>query len=208
MVAMVSDSSPPGTQDGLKAAFLRERSLLLRLLTARLGTADDAEDALQDIWVKLDTHDVQEPVAQPTAYLCRIASNLAADRRLSAARSGARDTAWQDAQPTADEQPDAERALIGRERLRQIEAEVATMPERMRVALRLYRIEDQPQKEIAERLGMTVSGVEKLLRRAVQQICASRTDEVVDAETNPEVSGKAEKVKPHRLEDEGNSREQ
>ena len=207
MVTMASDSSSPETQSELKAAFLAERPLLLRLLTARLGAADDAEDALQDIWVKLDTHDVQEPVAQPTAYLCRIASNLAADRRLSAARSGARDTAWQEAQPTADEQPDAERALIGRERLRQIEAEVATMPERMRVALRLYRIEDQPQKEIAERLGMTVSGVEKLLRRAVRQICASRTDEVVDAETDPEVSGKAEKVKPHRLEDEGNSHE-
>lgn len=212
MVAMASDSSPSGTQAGLKAVFLQERSLLLRLLTARLGTADDAEDALQDIWVKLDTHDVEEPVAQPTAYLCRMASNLAADRRLAAARSGARDTAWQDAQPTADEQPDAERALIGRERLRQIEAEVATMPERMRVALRLYRIEDQPQKEIAERLGMTVSGVEKLLRRAVRQICASRTDPVADAETDseqsgPNKSGGAEKVRPRRLEDEGTRHE-
>jgi RNA polymerase sigma-70 factor (ECF subfamily) len=217
MAAMECDSSPSGSQAGLKAVFLQERSLLLRLLTARLGTADDAEDALQDIWVKLDTHNVPEPVAQPTAYLCRMASNLAADRRLATARSGARDTAWQDAQPTADEQPDAERALLGRERLRQIEAEVATMPERMRVALRLYRIEDQPQKEIAERLGMTVSGVEKLLRRAVRQICASRTDEPVDEDTNPKMSGpknsganesrEAETAKPHRLEDEGNRHE-
>lgn len=161
---------PPMTEAGLKAVFLTERPMLLRLLVARLGNRDDAEDALQDIWIKLDQQDLREPVAQPAAYLYRMASNLAADRRIAATRSGTRETAWHDVQPSASEQPDAERTLIGRERLQQIEAALAAMPERMQVALRLYRVEDRPQKEIAAHLGMTVSGVEKLLRRAVRQI--------------------------------------
>lgn len=181
--------------------------MLLRLLAARLGNMDDAEDALQDIWLKLDSLDVHEPIGRPVSYLCRMASNLATDRRLAAARSGSRETAWHDVQPAADEHPDAERTLIGRERLREIEAEVATMPERMRVALRLYRVEDQPQKEIAARLGMTVSGVEKLLRRAVRQICEIRYVAATDTETPSHGKAKAETNIPRRLKDEGNGHE-
>lgn len=191
------------TESGLKAVFLAERPVLLRLLTARLGNRDDAEDALQDIWVKLDSQDVREPIAQPAPYLYRMAANLATDRRLAAARAGARETAWHDVQPSADELPDAERAMLGRERLRQIEATVATMPERMRVALRLYRVEDQPQKEIARRLGMTVSGVEKLLRRATLQIAESRIDENI----TPLPQGRADSEGAHRLSGKGDGRE-
>lgn len=182
------------TEAGLKAVFLAERAMLLRLLAARLGNREDAEDALQDIWLKLDQQVLREPIAQPAAYLYRMASNLAADRRISSTRTHARDTAWHDTQPSADELPTAERALLARERLGQIEAALAEMPERMRAALRLYRVEDCPQKEIAVQLGMTLSGVEKLLRRAVRQISSHRA--VMEAERS----------ESHRLTGEGESR--
>ncbi|MEO9131589.1 MAG: RNA polymerase sigma factor, partial [Sphingomonas sp.] len=42
------------TESGLKAVFLEERPMLMRLLIARLGSREEAEDALQDMWVKLD----------------------------------------------------------------------------------------------------------------------------------------------------------
>ena len=35
--------------EGLKAVFLAQRPMLLRLLVARLGSREDAEDALQDM---------------------------------------------------------------------------------------------------------------------------------------------------------------
>ena len=172
--------------------FVAEQAMLLRLLVARLGNRADAEDALQDMWLKLDQLDAQ-PVAQPAAYLYRMASNLASDRRIAATRAGARDTAWLEVQPAAEEAPTIERTLLGQERLRQVEAALAAMPERMSTALRLYRVEDLPQKQIAERLGMTVSGVEKLLRRAVKEIHTYK------------VAGEAELDEPHRLSGEGNS---
>lgn len=181
------------TEAGLKGVFLAERPMLLRLLVARLGNCEDAEDALQDIWLKLDQQDAAQPIAQPAAYLYRMASNLAADRRIAAARGGARDTAWLDVQPGDDEQPTAERTLLARERLARIEAALAAMPERMSTALRMYRVEDMPQKEIAARLGMTVSGVEKLLRRAVKEISLHRKNDEADIGDR------------HRLPSEGNS---
>lgn len=184
---------PPPSDSGLKAVFLAERATLLRLLVARLGNRADAEDALQDIWLKLDQQQGGQPVAQPAAYLYRMAANLASDRRIAAMRSGARDTAWVAVQPGDDEQPTIERTLLARERLAQVETALAAMPARMSAALRLHRVENLPQKQIADRLGMTVSGVEKLLRRALKQIHAYTPDRRADSRD------------PYRPADEGDS---
>ena len=54
--------------------------------------------------------------------------------------------------------------------LRRVEASIAAMPDRMATALRMFRIEDRSQREIAQTLGISVSGVEKLLQRAYRQI--------------------------------------
>ncbi len=161
-------------ESGLKAVFLQNRAALLRLLVARLG-ADEAEDALQDMWLRIDQL-AGAPVAQPAAFLFRVAANLATDRRIAAQRRGGREGAWLEVQPGADEQPDAERTLIARDRLRAMEQVIADMPERMRDALRMFRFEERPQREIAAELGITVSGVEKLLRRAYQQISKAGAD--------------------------------
>lgn len=155
---------------GLKAVFLAQRPVLMRLMTARLGSAADAEDVLQDLWLKLETLPDQQELLNPEAYLFRVASNLAADRRLSMARAVARDGLWLSAQPDSTEFPDAEAVLLARERLGQVEAALAAMPERMSTALRMFRIERRPQKEIAQVLGITVSGVEKLLKRAYRHL--------------------------------------
>ena len=154
---------------GLQAVFLQQRPMLVRLLAARLGSMEEAEDALQDMWLRLDTL-ADHPVAQPAAFLFRVAANMATDRRLSHQRREGRDTAWLSVQTEADELPDAERALLARERLDRVQRAIAAMPERMRVALVMFRFEEQSQRAIAERLGISVSGVEKLLQRAYRFI--------------------------------------
>jgi RNA polymerase sigma-70 factor (ECF subfamily) len=164
---------------GLRAVFLQQRAGLARLLAARLGSADGAEDVLQDMWLRIDGL-ADRPVAQPAAFLFRVAANMATDRRLSSGRRGAREQAWLDVQTDADELPDAERALLAREKLARVEAAMADMPERMRTALVMFRVEEQPQRAIAERLGISVSGVEKLLQRAYRVILQA-TDEVAEA---------------------------
>ncbi len=164
---------------GLRAVFLAERAMVLRLLVARLGSVEEAEDALQDLWLKLETV-TGGPIAEPVGYICRMANNIAIDRRRCAVRRVDRDTGWVATQPAADEQPDAERALIARERLDRVEATLDALPERVATAFRLYRFEDLPQKAIAERMGITVSGVEKLLHRAYLRIHLQRPNSGAD----------------------------
>ncbi|MCP3733567.1 sigma-70 family RNA polymerase sigma factor [Sphingomonas sp. RP10(2022)] len=154
--------------------------MLLRLLAARLGNRDDAEDALQDMWLRLDQL-ASQPIAQPAAFLYRVASNLATDRRIAGARRGARDAAWLADQPGADDLPDAERTLVARDALRVVEQAIDAMPDRMGRALRLFRIEGRGQRAIAEELGISVSGVEKLLARAYRIIHARIAEDAADS---------------------------
>lgn len=150
---------------GLAAAYLEQRHALLRLLSARLGSVSEAEDALQDLWLKIEGG-TTGPVEHPAAYLFRMASNLATDRRVAAVRRGTLETAWDAVQPQPTEFPDSERLLLSRDALAHVETRIAAMPERMQAAYRLFRIEQIPQREIATQLGVSVSAVEKLLHRA------------------------------------------
>lgn len=143
--------------------------MLIRLLVARLGNREEAEDVAQEMWLKLERLP-DTALDHAGAYLFRMGANLATDRRIAASRSHARDSAWLEAQPGAEELPNIERAIIARQRLARLEATIADMPDRMRTALRMFRIEEQPQKVIASSLGITVSAVEKLLRRAMKKI--------------------------------------
>jgi RNA polymerase sigma-70 factor (ECF subfamily) len=64
-------------------AFDDHRALLFTVAYRILGSAADAEDAVQDTWLKWSSADRSE-VADPRAYLARIVTNVALDRLRSA----------------------------------------------------------------------------------------------------------------------------
>ncbi|GAA1282162.1 RNA polymerase sigma24 factor [Planotetraspora silvatica] len=59
--------------------FNEHRNLLFSVAYRILGSAADAEDAVQDAWIKWSAAD-RSQVTDPKAYLARIASNLALER--------------------------------------------------------------------------------------------------------------------------------
>lgn len=65
------------------SVFDEHRNLLFTVAYRILGTAADAEDAVQDAWVRWSSAD-RSQVADPKAYLVRIVTNLAMDRLRSA----------------------------------------------------------------------------------------------------------------------------
>ncbi len=150
---------------GLKAVLIAERPLLVRLMRARIDPPEDAEDLWQELWLKIDATP-SGPVADPLAFLCRMAINLASDRRRSNGRAAFRDATWHEHQPGAAEYPSLDRELVARDQLKRVERAIAEMPDRTREALRQFRVEGQSQRDIAASMGISVSGVEKLLKRA------------------------------------------
>ncbi len=160
---------------GLATVFMANRDTLHRFLRARLGGTGDPEDVLQDLWVKLETLD-PGPVAEPLAYIYRMAENLVLDRRRSAVRRTNRETEWTNGQidgvlaMAVDNQPDAERYLLARDHLRRVDAALDDLPERTAFVFRAVRIDGVPQKEIAASIGITLSAVEKHLQRAYRAV--------------------------------------
>jgi RNA polymerase sigma-70 factor (TIGR02957 family) len=67
------------------AAFEQHRRLLFTVAYQMLGSVADAEDVIQDAWLRWSATDRAE-VADPRAYLVRITSRLALDRLGSARR--------------------------------------------------------------------------------------------------------------------------
>ena len=65
----------------LRGHLVEKYETLLTGLSARLGSRDQARDALQDAYVKLSSSGPQDEVRHPTAYLFRMALNIAANAR-------------------------------------------------------------------------------------------------------------------------------
>jgi RNA polymerase sigma-70 factor (ECF subfamily) len=65
--------------DREQQVFNEHRNLLFSVAYRILGTAADAEDAVQDAWIKWSAAD-RSHVSDPKAYLARVVSNLALQR--------------------------------------------------------------------------------------------------------------------------------
>ena len=74
-----ADAGDPPAADLDQQVFHQHRNLLFSVAYRILGTAADAEDAVQDAWIKWSAAD-RSQVADPKAYLARIVSNLAMER--------------------------------------------------------------------------------------------------------------------------------
>jgi RNA polymerase sigma-70 factor (ECF subfamily) len=169
---------------GLAGIFLGMRGELLRFLAARRVAADEAEDLLQDMFLKVGGR-APGPVGQPRAYLYRMLDNLLLDRRRAAARRAGRERTWSELQGgmdgELDETPSPERRLIARERLASVSRAMDGLPERTILILRRFRLDGIPQHRIAADIGISVSAVEKHLQRAYRAIVAA--DRPPDAES-------------------------
>lgn len=158
---------------GLLALFAEMRPALLRYLASRGAGADEAEDILQDVQVKL-LADAIGPVDQPRAYLYRMTNNHFLLARRTAGRRVRREEDWLSAQGAdggeADQKPSAETELIARQQLAILQRVLDELPERTRKIFRRFRIDGEPQRLIADEMGISVSAVEKHLAKAYQAI--------------------------------------
>lgn len=170
------NASPLSPANGLQAVFAAMRPALVRRALG-LGAGADAEDVVQDIWLKLGAAD--GPIGNPHAYLLRMVYTTVLDRRRGARRSAARDAAWANPanQPDDDvEVADAERRLIALQTLRAVERRLSSLGDPAATIFRRHRVDGLTQRQIADEFGMGLSTVEKHLRRAYAAILDLQED--------------------------------
>jgi RNA polymerase sigma factor (sigma-70 family) len=161
---------------GLSSIFPEMRPALLRFLTSRGASPEEAEDILQDVQIKL-LGETAGPIAQPRAYLYKMVNNHFLVHRRTAERRSRREEDWVDAHGSGgeiDDQPSIETELAARQQVAILQRVLDAMPERTRMIFRRFRIEGETQRVIAAELGISVSAIEKHLARAYKEISAAK----------------------------------
>lgn len=168
---------------GLAGLFGQHRAELARFLNARCGDSGDAEDLLQELWIKASGQPAG-PIANPRAYLFRMANNLVLDRLRGQRRAMARDREWIDTDGPApgevedrvDPSMPADEALARKQEAALVRKAIAALPPGAQRALQLCRIEGRKLEEAAGILGISRSGVEKNLALAMKRLRSELID--------------------------------
>ncbi|MES2057339.1 MAG: RNA polymerase sigma factor [Pseudomonadota bacterium] len=161
---------------GLAQIYGDLRPELFRFLVARVGDRIEAEDLLQELWVRVHAANAG-PLSNGRAYLYRAAQNLVLDRARAERRRAQRDTEWAAGQridlgggEPADARPNAETAMLAHEEAAALATAIRALPESAGRAFRMHKIEGLPHVEIAARLGISRSGVEKHIALAMAHL--------------------------------------
>lgn len=172
---MVVDRNSEEQPAGLRSHYEVLQPKLRRLLTARLGSSADAEDLMQDLWIKL-SQNPPGPIANPSAYLHKMALNLANDLVRSRMRQRGREAAYSDvmiAEPNSvaiDPSPSPEAVLTANMQLDVLLRAIRALPERAQQVFRRHRIDGASHAEVAAEFGITKSAVEKNMATAMRHL--------------------------------------
>ncbi len=171
-------ASPPLPAESAPSASEEVRALMaaygpgLRRYFRKRAPAHEVDDLVQNVFLKMQARSVAEPVADIERYLFRIAATVLVDghrddplhlRRHEALHEGI--------EPIDALSP--ERILMGAEALDRIMAVLQSLPPRTSEAFILHRFEEMTYDAIARRMGISKSGVEKLIMRALDRLMES-----------------------------------
>jgi RNA polymerase sigma-70 factor (ECF subfamily) len=164
------EATGPSQERGevVKLLSVRLRIPLRRFFEKRHIPRDDIDDLIQEVFVRLAGRPGVENMERLEAYLFTTASNLLRDRhrRMETQAAQVHDPYDETVHGSQLASPGPERILLGAQTVEQLVAALYELPERTRVVFTLYHIEDLPHREIARRLGIAVSTIEKHMGRA------------------------------------------
>lgn len=147
------------------------RPALLAYFGRRVRSAAEAEDLTQDVFERMLRSLEHGPILNSEALLFRIAVNLLRDRARKIHTHGIEEPLPpEDVAGFADaltEGLSPERVVVGERTLQEALCALNELGERTRAMFYLYRFENLKVREIAELYGITVSGVEKQISRAL-----------------------------------------
>ena len=157
------------------ALFVEHRGSLVNYATSLVGSRAQAEDLVQEAWMRLDRAVEERSVREPLAYLYRIIRNLALDGQ----RASVRQRQWEAEEAGASavlglRAPNTpESVALHKAELRLLLVALEELPRRTRIAFGMHRLGGYKLREIAAHLGVSlplaqtlvVDGLEHCKRR-------------------------------------------
>nr|WP_295105744.1 sigma-70 family RNA polymerase sigma factor [uncultured Caulobacter sp.] len=150
-----------------EALTRRLRLPLLRYFTQRTGSQPDSEELVQDLFVRLLRRPGLMTLESVDGYVFEAAANLLRDKVKRERKRPMLNAVDLDRIDLADDLPGAEDVVGGRQNLERIQAALKALSPRARTIVILRRFEDMSHAQIAARLNISVSAVEKNLVRSM-----------------------------------------
>ncbi|TDC24854.1 RNA polymerase sigma-70 factor [Streptomyces sp. 8K308] len=176
-VAVRADESDASSLERATRDFIAARPRLFGIAYRMLGSAAEAEDVVQEVWLrwqKADRADIVEPAAYLSTVATRLAINVAQSARV---RRESYVGPWlpEPVDTTADPQ-------LGAERGGAVELAVLFLLERLnpmeRAAYVLREAFDYPHRQVAAILGTSDANARQLVSRARKHLAAERGEPV------------------------------
>jgi RNA polymerase sigma-70 factor (ECF subfamily) len=161
------------------ALVLRQSRFVFKVAYAVLLNAHDAEDAVQETFLKLHRNRGWQHVENERAYLARVAWRAAVDLRSRSSHSIAATDSVFVIDPPSD-QPSPDQALLAANQHATVHAMIDALPEELRVPLVLSAFDELSSREIGKILDIPEGTVRTRLQRARQMLRQKLTNVSVE----------------------------
>ncbi|MBT9494695.1 MAG: RNA polymerase sigma factor [Paucibacter sp.] len=148
----------------LSSAFSRVRAALMR----RGRSTHDADDLVQEAWVRLACYERDQVVDKPEAFLMRTALNLSIDAHRTRVCHG--EEVLLEEVVLLDVAPGTEAIVLARERMARLSQCLGRLNDKTREIFLSYRVDGLTYREIAQHHGLSISTVEKHIAKATLQL--------------------------------------
>ncbi len=175
----------------VSAAFLENHAFLERFLARFFSDRRDIEDVAQEAYLRAYVAEQQKEIEQPKAYLFRIARNLALTKLTKKSKKITDYLEESGASVVIEYGAAVDSEVEAQEALGLYCEAVAALPEKCRQVFLLRKVHGLAHKEIAERMSLSVSSVEKYLLRGILE-CKAFVQEHEGLVPNREASMAAE----------------
>lgn len=158
-------------------SFIRtERPALLHFLRNRISPAEEAEEAVQDSFMRLLRYQYSKPAFAWRFLLYRIASNIVTDHARYARSHHAMRHVQLDDLAIATSEPSPERQVSGKQELALLRTAILELSPKCRQVFLLNRVRGMSYAQIARHLGISVKMVEKHIHKAVT-LCLDKVNQ-------------------------------
>lgn len=163
-----SPAEKPDHSQALAEVFRAHKAGLVRFLTVRTGSVEDAKEIVQEAFAKMLALDRPGTIGFLAGYLWRIAVNLAIDRRRQQAQH---ESFTRAAASSADQQEaSAESTAAARQRLAIVERAIGNLPARCLEAFILHVIRGLTFDEVGCQMGISARMARKHVARALEYL--------------------------------------
>lgn len=154
--------------DAITDLMHQHQGELLRFLTPRVDCPDDAEDIVQETFIRYAEYQCHAPVDNARAFMFKVAANLAIDYQRRLARRNEVDIAELDLYQTlTDTAPLPDEAAFSEQQVERLIAALSELPTKCRDVFILLRVKNLTYGEVETQMGLSQTMILKYLTRAL-----------------------------------------